>query len=190
MESFGQKVMLPTEPQMYFFFQEYAGELNANVNNLEKKKGESYEVNDSQSMHQTPDSRMGPNKYPVAMLPGHWISIVQNARRFTHNDAHRFMSAENGYGLKWNIAKPGIYETDILQQVETDSKELKMPVAPCPSDNLSTATLKQPDPQYALYYCGLRATWQTQGCTDKTRVWFPLKKGGKFTHVEGAWSVQ
>jgi len=41
------------------------------VDNLEKKKGNSDEVNDSQSMHQAPDSRMGPNKYPVTKLPGH-----------------------------------------------------------------------------------------------------------------------
>jgi hypothetical protein len=46
-------------------------ELASIVTILEKKKGNSNEVNDSQSMHQAPDSRMGPNKYPVTKLPGH-----------------------------------------------------------------------------------------------------------------------
>lgn len=38
--------------------------------NLEKEEGKSNEVNDSQSMYQVPDSRVGPNKYPVTKLPG------------------------------------------------------------------------------------------------------------------------
>jgi len=38
-------------------------ELASIITILEKKKGNSDEVNDSQSMHQAPDSRMGPNKY-------------------------------------------------------------------------------------------------------------------------------
>lgn len=38
-------------------------ELASIVTVLEKKKGKSNEVNDSQSMYQAPDSRMGPNKY-------------------------------------------------------------------------------------------------------------------------------
>ena len=53
--------------------------------NLEKKEGKSNEVNDSQSMYQAPDSRMGPNKYPVTKLPGHWISIV---RKYQHIDLY------------------------------------------------------------------------------------------------------
>jgi hypothetical protein len=37
-------------------------------------------------MYQAPDSRVGPNKYPVTKLPG------------ALNQYSRFMGAENGYG--------------------------------------------------------------------------------------------
>jgi len=61
-------------------------ELASIVTILEKEEGKSNEVNDSQSMYQAPDSRMGPNKYPVTKLPG------------ALNQYSRFMGAENGYG--------------------------------------------------------------------------------------------
>jgi hypothetical protein len=43
----------------------------ADVANLERKKRQSNQVDDRQSMHQAPNCRMGPNKYPVTKLPGH-----------------------------------------------------------------------------------------------------------------------
>lgn len=64
-----------------------ASNWNPHVPNLEKKERKSNKVNDSQSMYQAPDSRMGPNKYPVTKLPGHWISI--NISTLAYNNVQK-----------------------------------------------------------------------------------------------------